>query len=134
MEAMMNNQTLKYFIIILSAIFLLSSPALAGGKGRGKNKTKPPGWEQGEKTGWEGEDTPPGLNEETLDKKQKGRMKREETRTRSRKEVQKAKQEIDPEAEKVEQEAEMQKEKKKQEAQMKKEKEQMRSRSKKKEG
>jgi hypothetical protein len=134
MEAMMNNQTLKYFIIILSAIFLLSSPALAGGKGRGKNKTQPPGWEQGEKTGWEGEDTPPGLNKEKLEKKQKGRMKREETRTRSRKEVQKAKQETDLEAEKVEQEAEMQKEKKKQEAEMKKEKEQMRSTSKKKKG
>jgi hypothetical protein len=131
---MMNNQITRFSIIILSAIFLLSSPALAGGKGRVKNKTQPPGWEQGEKTGWEGEDTPPGLNEEKLEKKQKGRMKREETRTRSRKEVQKAKQETDLEAEKVEQEAEMQKEKREREAEMNKEKEQIKSRSKKKNG
>jgi hypothetical protein len=131
---MMKNQIIKLSIVILSVIFLISSPALAGGKGKSKNKTAAPGWEQGEKTGWEGEDAPPGLTEEKLEKKQKARMKREETRTRSRKEVQKAKQETGLEGENTEQEAEMQKEKKKREAEMKKEKEQMRSRSKKKNG
>ncbi len=52
----MNNQILKLSIKILSSIFLLGSLALAGGKGKGKNKSVPPGWEQGEKTGWKGKD------------------------------------------------------------------------------
>ena len=81
----MNNQIIKLSIIILSAIFLLSSPALAGGKGKGKTKSSPPGWEQGKKTGWEGEETPPGLTEEKLEKKQKAGMKGEETKARVQK-------------------------------------------------
>jgi hypothetical protein len=133
MEAMMNNHITKLSIIFLSAIFLISSPALAGGKAKGKNKTRPPGWEQGEKKGWEGKDAPPGLTEENLEKKQKARMKGKEIGAGVQKEGKKAKQETDLESEKIEQEAEMQKEKKKREAEMEKEKEKMRSRSKKKE-
>ena len=68
---MMNNQITKLFIIMLSSIFLFSSLAVAGGQFKGKNKTQPPGWEQGEKKGWKGEDTPPGLSEEKQQKKQK---------------------------------------------------------------
>ena len=109
----MNNQIKKFFIIIVSAIFLISSPALAGGKGKGKNKTQPPGWEQGEKTGWKGEDTPPGLTEEKLQKKQKAGMKGEETKARVQKQSKKTKPEAEPEKEKVEQEAEIEKLKKK---------------------
>ncbi|MEJ2728704.1 MAG: hypothetical protein P8185_09360 [Deltaproteobacteria bacterium] len=131
---MMNNQIIKLSIIILSAIFLLSSPALAGGKAKGKNKTQPPGWEQGQKTGWKGEETPPGLTEEKLQKKQKAGMEGEETEARVQEQSKKTEQEAERKKENVEQEAEMQKEKKKQEAEMKKEKEQMKSKSQKKGG
>jgi hypothetical protein len=130
----MNNQILKLSIIILSAIFLLSSPALAGGKAKGKNKTQPPGWEQGEKTGWKGEDTPPGLTEEKLEKKQKAGMKGEEAKAKAQKEGKKVKSEAELEAEKAEQEAEIEQEKKNRETEMKKEKEKMKSNSKKKKG
>lgn len=127
----MNNQIIKLFVVILSAIFLLSSPALGGGKAKGKNKTNPPGWEQGEKTGWKGEDTPPGLTEEKLEKKQKTRVKDEETK--AQKEGKKAKQETELKEEKAEQEAEIKKEKKR-EAEMKNEQEKLKSQSKKKKG
>jgi hypothetical protein len=93
----MNNQIIKLSIIILSAIFLLGSPALAGGKGKGKNKTQPPGWEQGQKTGWKGEETPPGLNEEKLQKKQKAGMEGEETKARVQEQSKKTKREAERE-------------------------------------
>ncbi len=101
----MNHQIIKLFVVILSSIFLLGSPALAGGKAKGKNKTQPPGWEQGEKTGWKGEDTPPGLTEEKLEKKQEAGMKGEEARAKAQKEGKKVKSEAELEAEKAEQEA-----------------------------
>jgi len=128
----MNNQITKIFIIILSFIFLFSSLAVAGGKTKGKNNTQPPGWEQGKKTGWEGEDTPPGLTEEKLEKKQKAKMKGEETRTKAQKEGKKAEQETELQEEKTEQEAEIQKQKKKREAEMKNEEKKLKSHSKKK--
>ncbi len=128
----MNNQIIKLFVVILSAIFLLSSPALGGGKAKGKNKTQPPGWEQGEKTGWKGEDTPPGLTEEKMEKKQKSRMKGDEAKAEA--EGEKAKQGTELQEEKTEQEAEIEKEKKKQEAELKKEKKRIKSNSKKKNG
>jgi len=130
----MNNQIIRLSIIILSSIFLLSSPALAGGKGKGKNKNKPPGWEQGEKTGWKGEDTPPGLTEEKLEKKQKAGMKGQEAKAKAQKEGKKAKPETELEAEKAEQESKIEQEKKKREAEMKKEKEKLKSKSKDKKG
>ena len=77
---------------------------MAGGKTKGKNNTQPSGWEQGKKTGWEGEDTPPGLTEEKLEKKQKAKMKGEETRTKAQKEGKKAEQETELQEEKTEQE------------------------------
>jgi hypothetical protein len=128
----MNNQIIRLSIIILSSIFLLSSPALAGGKGKGKNKNKPPGWEQGEKTGWKGEDTPPGLTEEKLEKKQKAGMKGQEAKANAQKEGKKAKPETELEAKKAKQEAELEEEKKNREAEIKKEKEKLKSSSKKK--
>jgi hypothetical protein len=130
----MNHQIIKLFVVILSSIFLLGSPALAGGKAKGKNKTQPPGWEQGEKTGWKGEDTPPGLTEEKLEKKQKAGMKGEEAKAKAQKEGKKVKSEAELEAEKAEQEAEIEQEKKNRETEMKKEKEKMKSNSKKKKG
>jgi hypothetical protein len=131
---MMNHQIIKLFVVILSSIFLLSSPALAGGKAKGKNKTQPPGWEQGEKTGWNGEDTPPGLTEEKLEKKQKAGMKGEEAKAKAQKQGKKVKSEAEREKEEVEQEAEIEQQKKKQEAEMKKEKEKLKSNSNKKKG
>jgi hypothetical protein len=128
----MNNQITKLFIIILSSIFLFSSLAVAGGKAKGKNKTKPPGWEQGEKTGWKGEDTPPGLTEEKLEKKQKAGVKGEEARDKAKEKGEKIKSEAELEAEQAEQNAEIEKEKKKREAEI--EKENMKSKSKKKNG
>ena len=125
----MNNQITKLFILILSSIFLFSSLAVAGGKAKGKNKTKPPGWEQGEKTGWKGEDTPPGLTEEKLEKKQKAGEKGEEAGDKEKEKGEKIKSEADVEAEQAEHKADIEKEKKKREAEKKKEKENYRSMS-----
>lgn len=130
----MNNQITKFFIFILSSVFLFSSLAVAGGQSKGKNKTQPPGWEQGEKKGWKGEDTPPGLTEEKMEKKQKSRMKGDETKAKALEEGEKAKQETELQEEKTEQEAEIQKQKKKREAEMKNEQEKIKSHSKKKKG
>ena len=119
----MNNQITKLLIIILSSVFLFSSLASAGGQFKGKNKTQPPGWEQGEKKGWKGEDTPPGLTEEKLEKKQKSRIKSDEAKAKAQEEGEKAKQETELQKEKTEQEAEIEQEKMKREVEMKKEKE-----------
>ena len=130
----MNHQIIKFFVVILSSIFLLGSPALAGGKAKGKNKTQPPGWEQGEKTGWKDGDTPPGLTEEKQEKKQKAGMKGEEAKAKAQEEDKKVKSGAELEAEKAEQEAEIEKEKKNREAEINNEKEKLKSNSKKKKG
>ena len=117
---------------MLSSIFLFSSLAVAGGQFKGKNKTQPPGWEQGEKKGWKGEDTPPGLSEEKQQKKQKSRMKGDEAKSKAEEEGEKAIQETELQEEKTEQQAEIQKQKKKREAEMKNEQEKLKSHSKKK--
>ena len=129
---MMSNQITKLLIIILSSVFLFSTLAAAGGQFKGKNKTQPPGWEQGEKKGWKGEDTPPGLTEEKMEKKQKSQMKGDEAKAKAQEEGQKAKQDAELQEEKTEQEAEIQKQKKKREAEMKNEQEKLKSHSKKK--
>ena len=108
----MNTQIVKLSIIILSSIFLLSSLTLAGGKGKNKSKTKPPGWEQGEKTGWEGKDTPPGLTEEKLEKKQKAKIKDDRNKPKAKNKSEKAEPEAEFENEKAEQEAELKEQKK----------------------
>ena len=128
----MNNQITKLFIIILSSIFLFSSLAVAGGQFKGKNKTQPPGWEKGEKKGWKGEDTPPGLTEEKMEKKQKSQIKGDEAKAKAQAEGEKAKQETELQEEKTEQEAEIQKQKNKREAEIKNEQEKLKSQSKKK--
>ena len=103
----MNNQIIRLSIIILSSILLLSSLALAGGKDKAKNKTKPPGWEHGEKTGWKGENTPPGLTEDKLEKKHTGGMYGQETKAKAQKEGNQATPETELEAELSKHEAEI---------------------------
>ena len=141
----MINQITKLFILVLASVFLFSLPAAAGGEFKGKNKSQPSGWEQGEKKGWKGEATPPGLTEEKMQKKQKAGMKGDEAKAKAQEEVEKAKQETELKEEKseqeaelkeekAEQEAEIQKQKKKREAEMKNEQEKIKSKSKKKKG
>ncbi len=62
------------FIACLSLIFAVSS-TFAQGKGKNQNKNRPPGWEEGEKKGWQS-DVPPGL--EKKDEKQKKKRNRRE--------------------------------------------------------
>ena len=128
----MNNQITKISIIILSSIFLFGSLAVAGGQFKGKNKSQPPGWEQGKKTGWKGEDTPPGLTEDKLEKKQKSRMKGDEAKVKAQEEGEKTIQQTELQDEKTEQEAALEQQKEKPEAEIKKEKEKMKSKSNKK--
>ena len=64
------------FIACLSLIFAVSS-TFAQGKGRGHNKNSPPGWEEGEKKGWQS-DVPPGL--EKKDEKQKKKRNKSKNR------------------------------------------------------
>ena len=74
----MKSTTAKFFALTIVSIFMAAfmarSPALAAGEDKGKNQSTPSGWEQGNKTGWEG-DTPPGLTEEKLEKKKKAGKK-----------------------------------------------------------
>ena len=141
----MKNQITKLSIVILSAIFLFSSLAVAGGQFKGKNKTQPPGYEQGKKTGWKGKGTPPGQTEEKTERKQKYQMKGDEAKAKAQEEGEKAEQEAELQEEKAEQEtelkeektkqeAEIQKQKTKKEAEMKNEQEKVKSYSKKKKG
>lgn len=109
----MNTQAVKLSIIIVSYIFLISSLVFADSKGRGKDKTNPPGWEQGEKKGWEGKDTPPGLSEEKLEKKQKVEMKEDSEKGKAKNKSEKVKHEAEIEGQKKKKEAEIKKEKKK---------------------
>jgi hypothetical protein len=54
-------KTLKYIILIIIASMLFGgSPALAQDKAKGL-QGRPSGWDQGEKTGWQGGNMPPGL-------------------------------------------------------------------------
>lgn len=129
--AFLDADIAKFFIIILSIIFMLNSMALAGGKDKGKNKTKPPGWEQGEKTGWDGEDAPPGLRQEKLEKKNKAQKMENRSKDKAKNKGKKAKHEAELEKEKAEQEAELEKER---EAEIKKEKKKIKSKSNKKKG
>ena len=74
----MKSKAAMFFILTILAIFtagfICGSPVLAADKDKGKNSSTPPGWQQGEKAGWEG-DTPPGLTEEQLEKKKKADKK-----------------------------------------------------------
>ncbi len=130
----MKIQIIKLSVLVLSSIFLIGSPAFAGGQGKGKTKTQPPGWEQGEKTGWKGEDTPPGLTEEKLEKKQKSKMNKGHQEEAAERKGKKVKSESEHQKQKEKYESELETEKEKREAELETEKEKIKARSKKNEG
>ena len=98
----MHSKILTTSILMISSIFLISSLALAGGKGKNKSKNTPPGWEQGEKTGWKGEGKPPGLSEEAAGVKEKAEKEQDKHKEKyeSELETQKEKRESELETEK----------------------------------
>ncbi len=127
----MNLKILKFAVVMISSIFLISSLASAGGKGKNKNKSTPPGWEQGEKTGWKGEKKPPGLSEEKIEKKHKAKMNKGD-----QDEAAKVKQKAEKKQKKAKEnyESEIETEKDKRESELETEKEKIKDRAKKKEG
>ncbi len=129
----MKIQILKLSIILVASIFLISSLVFAGGQGKGKSKTQPPGWEQGEKTGWKGEEMPPGLTEEKLEKKHKAKMKKDPQEEEMEHKNKKEKAESEHKKQKEKYESELEEEKEKREAELETEKEKLKTRTKKKE-
>ncbi len=99
----MKSTTAKFFTLTIASIFMAglmaSSLALAADKDKAKNQSTPSGWEQGNKTGWEG-DTPPGLTDEKLEKKKKAGMKGGKNKAKANKEGEKAKHEAELKKEK----------------------------------
>lgn len=77
MRAMFNK---VLFILFMSFIIALPS-SFAKGKGHNK-KSSPPGWEHGEKKGWES-DTPPGLERNT-DKVKKNQSEHKEWKDKNK--------------------------------------------------
>ncbi len=106
----MKSTSLKFVVLMILSVFMTGSLALAAEKEKGKNQSTPPGWEQGEKTGWEG-DTPPGLTEEALEKKKKAGKKSGKQKAKIKSESEKAKHEAELKKEKGESEMETEKEK-----------------------
>ena len=94
----MKKATATFFILTILAIFtagfIYGSPVLAAGQDKGKNSSTPPGWQQGEKAGWEG-DAPPGLTEEQLEKKKKAVKKSGKHKGKVKMQTEKAKQETE---------------------------------------
>ena len=91
---------------------MAASLAFSADQGNEKNQSTPPGWEQGEKTGWQG-DTPPGLTEDELQKKKKAGKKSGKHKVDAKKEAGNAQQKAVLKKEKAESEMELEKEKKK---------------------
>lgn len=114
------------FLVGLS-IFLIGSAAWAGGK----SKTSPTGWKQGEKTGWKGEEVPPGLDEKKLEKKHKGKMKKGTPEEAAERQSQKEKAKKDPQKQRERYESELEAEKEKRESDLETEKEKIKARTKK---
>lgn len=106
----MKSTTVKLFLLTIVSIFIAGSPAFAADNDQGKNQTTPPGWVQGDKTGWEG-DTPPGLTEEKLDKKKKAGKKAGKQKAQLKKEGENAKHGAGLKKQKVESEMEAEKKK-----------------------
>ncbi len=53
-----------WVFVAIASLLLAGSLALAQGKGKGRGG-KPPGWEKGEKKGWQG-DLPPGIEKKDV--------------------------------------------------------------------
>ena len=75
----MDKVTKFRVMIILMAVFILGSSTVfakehGGGNHGWKGGDNPEGWSHGEKTGWHGEDMPPGLEKK---EEHKGKEKRE---------------------------------------------------------
>lgn len=128
----MNSKILKFSIFMISSIFLISSLALAGGIGKNKSKSTPPGWEQGEKKGWKGKDRPPGLAEEKIEKKHKAKTNKGDVQDEAADVKGKAEKKQKKHKEKYESEIETEKDKR--ESELETEKEKIKARAKKKEG
>ena len=58
----MKNRIIKNFLIAFLSIIFISTLAVSDDKGEENDKKTPPGWEKGEKKGWQS-DKPPGLDE-----------------------------------------------------------------------
>jgi hypothetical protein len=66
----MNKRIIKIFFIAFLSIIFANSLAIDQCKGKGHSKNKPPGWDKGEKKGWQS-DIPPGLEKKDDQIKQK---------------------------------------------------------------
>lgn len=78
-ECITRKMYTRLFFITFLSLLLAASMTFAQGKGKGRSSS-PPGWEKGEKNGWQ-TDAPPGLDES----KQGDNEKREAERERKRK-------------------------------------------------
>jgi hypothetical protein len=107
---MMKSTPIKLFILTLVSVFISGLPAFAADRDNGKNQSTPPGWEQGEKTGWEG-NTPPGLSEGQLEKKKKAGKKSGKHKVKAKSEAEKARHEARLKKEKAGSEMQTEKEK-----------------------
>ena len=106
----MKNTITKFFGLTIMSFLMAASLAFAADQEKEKNQSTPPGWEQGEKTGWQG-DTPPGLTEDELKKKKKAGKKSGKHKADVEKEAGNAQQKAGLKKEKAESEMEVEKEK-----------------------
>jgi hypothetical protein len=118
---MMKNTITKFVGLTIMSVLMAASLAFAADKDTEKNQSTPPGWEQGEKTGWQG-DTPPGLTEDELQKKKKAGKKSGKHKADAKKEAGNAQQKAGLKKEKAESEMELEKEKSLEEIEKKKKK------------
>lgn len=56
----MKKECICWMAVVCLSLLLTGLPALAKGKGKGQGIKRPPGWEEGEKRGWQS-DVPPGM-------------------------------------------------------------------------
>jgi hypothetical protein len=68
----MKIRLLKIVLIAFLSIIFSSSLAVSGDKGKEHDENRPPGWEKGEKKGWQS-DKPPGLDKKDDQVKQKAK-------------------------------------------------------------